>query len=364
MATSLYVHIPFCSKICSYCDFSKVLFNEKWAFSYVDRLIEEISSYHIEPHSQKTIYIGGGTPTQLPDILFSKLLAYLKDYLAEDGEFSVEANPDSLTKSKAFLMKKHGVNRVSIGVQSANPKYLELMDRTHDFEDVKANVENLRRYGITNINVDLIYALPNETKEEVLNDVFSLLSLDVPHISTYSLILEEATVFKSKGYKEADQEVIAEQYEAILKTLRDNGYERYEVSNYAKPGYESKHNTVYWKNEEYYGVGLGASGYLNGVRYKNTKSMTKYLKGTTICEEEKVEDKDKPLYFLMTNLRLKEGFKIEDYEAYTGKNFDETLGNKVDKLIKTGLLVKESGRVYVTDKGMLLLDKVTVDLLD
>lgn len=363
MTTSLYVHIPFCSRICSYCDFSKVLFNEKWAFSYIDKLIEELDGYNIPKHSQKTIYVGGGTPSALPDVLFNKILAYLSQYLVEGGEFSVEANPESLSVEKIGILKENGVNRVSLGVESSQNKYLEMMERPHSFKEVEEVISNLKGAGLTNINVDLIYALPGETNEEVETDINALLSLDVPHISTYSLILEDSTKFKNLGLKEADDSVQAEQYELILKTLRQHGYERYEVSNYSKPGFESKHNQVYWRNEEYYGCGMGASGYLNGIRYKNTGSILAYLSGKTVAEEEPVLDSDKPLLFLMTNLRLKDGFEISKFKEFVGTDFKEFAGEKLQKLIQDGLLVEENGRIHVTDKGMLLLDKVTISLI-
>ncbi len=363
MATSLYVHIPFCSRICSYCDFSKVLFNQKWAFSYIDKLIEEIESFKIEKHSQKTIYVGGGTPTTLPDVLFNKFLAYLSQYLVDDGEFTVEANPESLSEEKIDIIKRNKVNRVSLGMESSNDKYLKLMDRTHTFEDVVKAVSHLKKKGILNINVDLIYALPGETSEEVEKDVEALLSLDVPHISTYSLILEDSTKFKNLGLKEADDSIQADQYELILGILRNEGYERYEVSNYSKPGFESRHNQVYWRNEEYYGCGMGASGYLNGVRYKNAGSILAYLSGKTIAEREPVEDKDKPLLFLMTNLRLKNGFDINKFQEFVGTSFDEKCGEKAKVLISSGLLVRDGDNIHVTDKGMLLLDKVVIELI-
>lgn len=363
MPTSLYVHIPFCSRICSYCDFSKVLFNEKWAFSYIEKLIEEIEGYKIPKHSQKTIYVGGGTPTTLPDTLFNKILGYLSEYLVEGGEFSIEANPESLTREKIDILKNNGVNRVSLGVESSQGKYLTLMERPHSFEDVIDVVNNLKGKGITNINVDLIYALPGESSEEVSIDIDALLSLDVPHISTYSLILEDSTKFKNLGLTEADDSIQADQYELILSTLREHGYERYEVSNYSKPGFESKHNTVYWRNEEYYGCGMGASGYLNGVRYKNTGSIIAYLSGKTVSEKEVVVDEDKPLLFLMTNLRLRNGFKMDRYKEFVGKDFMETHKEKALALEKEGLLIIEGDNVRVSDKGMLLLDKVTVDLV-
>ncbi len=363
MATSLYVHIPFCSRICSYCDFSKVLFNEKWAFSYIEKLIEEIDSYKIKKHSQKTIYVGGGTPSTLPDALFDKILGYLSQYLVNGGEFTIEANPESLTEEKIKILKKNKVNRVSLGVESSNKSYLELMDRPHTFGDVVNVVSNLKKGGITNINVDLIYALPGETNEEVKNDIEALLSLDVPHLSTYSLILEDSTKFKNMGLKEADDYVQADQYELILGMLRGRGYERYEVSNYSRPGFESQHNQVYWRNEEYYGCGMGASGYLNGVRYKNTGSILAYLSGKTVAEEEIVEDKDKTLLFLMTNLRLKDGFDVNKFKEFVGVSFDEKCGKKAEKLISSGLLVRDGNRIHVSDKGMLLLDKVVVELI-
>ena len=276
MADSLYIHIPFCNHICPYCDFPKVIYNPQWAFSYLDALFFEIDSLGID--KVKTIYIGGGTPSSLNLECLEALLRKLGPFLKEDYEFSLEANPDSLTREKIELLAKYGVNRVSLGVQSTIKKNLDFLGRMHCFNDVKQCVSNLKEAGITNINCDLIYAYKGLTIEEIDKTLDDILSLEIPHVSAYSLILEKGTVFDIKGIKEENEDESASQYEFILNKLRSNGYKRYEFSSFCKPNRQCIHNLTYWKNKEYYAAGLGASSYINNIRYKNTLNLNSYLK--------------------------------------------------------------------------------------
>lgn len=361
MAKSLYVHIPFCSKICSYCDFTKLIYNKEWSKQYLDALFYELETYNIEKVS--TLYIGGGTPSSLDAIELSRLLEYLHVYLDKNTEFTIEVNAESVTEEKVRLMADFGINRVSIGVESTISKYLKLMGRNHTFDQVKECITLFRKYGITNINVDLIYALPGQSLDELKIDVDNLLSLDVPHISTYSLILEEGTKFYNDGVKEASQDIQANFYEYILNKLREAGYARYEVSNFAKKGYYSRHNLTYWKNEEYYGVGLGASGYLNKVRYTNTKNLKRYLNKEFIDVKEEISLEEEKKYFVITNLRLEEGFSLSRYKNLFSEDFLNTHFKSIKKLTDLGLLKIENDSLKTTDKGLLLLDSILVDLI-
>ena len=279
MAESLYVHIPFCTHICGYCDFTKVLYRDEWVFLYVESLIKQLDSLDIKT-PLKTVYVGGGTPSSLPNELLKQLLEKLHKYLdPKDYEFTLEANPESLSKEKLLIMKEAGVNRLSIGLQSSNDKYLKLMGRHHTFKEGVEAVKLAKECGFENITCDLIYGLPLEKVEDVKKDIEELLDLNVPHLSTYCLSISKGTAWHKDGYKEMDDEEAALQYETILNEFRKAGYIRYEVSNFAKPGYESRHNMTYWKDNEYYAAGLGASGYLNGERFTFTKNLNSYLKG-------------------------------------------------------------------------------------
>jgi len=360
---SAYIHIPFCSSICGYCDFCKLLYRPDWAEEYLLSLKKEIcDSLPKEGALFETIYVGGGTPTSLEDEEFRSFLLFLSSFLAKGGEFTVEANPESLSESKAKIMAEAGVNRLSVGLESSHPTRLAQMGRRHRPEDVVACLKRARENGIANLNVDLIYALPGETMAELKEDIAYLLSLGATHISTYSLTIPEGTVFHNRGYREAPEDDSADQYEEILRELRAAGYERYEVSNFAKPGFRSRHNQCYWKDEEYYGFGLGASGYVGGVRYTNVKSLSSYLKGKRRAEEEKVTPKDDLEYFLLTNLRLSDGFSLTRFEKRFGFSFDSHFKESKERMIREGLLVEEGGFLRASDHGMEILDRILLAL--
>ena len=355
---ALYVHIPFCQSICAYCDFPKVIYRQSWAESYLSALFDEIDSKQIG--RVETIYVGGGTPSSLPAPLLNALLAKLSPLLARGGEFSFEANPESLSEEKIALLARYGVNRVSLGVESSLPKFLKMMGRRHDFQDAKKAVAMLKKDGIGNINADFIYCLPGETMEDLHHEEEAFLSLGVPHISAYTLILEDGTLFKAEGKKEAGEDEQAEQYEEVLSFFRRNGFHRYEVSNFARPGMECRHNLAYWRDEEYYGVGMGASGFANGIRYQNTRSLSSYLKreGLALNQEKSGEEE-----FLLSNLRLEEGFALENFQSRFGCSFEEKYETAFEKMAKEGLLTRENGRIIPTDKGIECLDYVLLSLM-
>lgn len=361
-ASSLYVHIPFCRHICAYCDFPKLFYEQRWGKPYLGALFDELDSYRIEAGFLKTIYIGGGTPTALDDELLALLLEKVRHYLAKDGEFTLEANPETITEEKARLLARSGVSRVSLGVQSAQPRLLRLMGRAHSFAQAKEAIAMLKEAGISNINADLIYALPGESTEEVASDIEAFLSLDLPHLSCYSLILERATIFAAKGYQEAPSEVQAEQYELILARLREAGYQRYEVSNFAKKGWECRHNLVYWRDEPYIGAGLGAAGYLGGRRHKNSLNFHAYCAGKFRGEEEEVDAASDLHYFLLCNLRLAEGFPLAAFKKRFGYALEEVKAEAIAKLAQRGLLVDDGDALRCTDEGLLLLDTVLLEL--
>lgn len=357
---SLYIHIPFCSHICHYCDFVKLFYNNKFSEPYLKALFAEIDSYHID--KVDTIYIGGGTPTSLSDEEFTSLLDKVKDFLAPNGEFTVEANVENLTKEKLEIMKSRGVNRLSIGVESTNDEMLKAIGRYHTYEEVVKVVELAKQY-ISNINIDLIYGFPCQSEEDLRKDISNILSLDVDHISIYSLIVSECTKFYKDGVKEQDQDESRKFYDIILKELREHGYERYEISNYARNGKYSRHNLVYWHNQEYYGVGLGASGYIAGARYTNVKSLKQYLEGNYVDIKETLSKDELLEEYLLCHFRLEKGFAKNDFKNRFDQEFAEVFRGKVDSLIERKLLIIGKENVRLSDDGMAIMDNVIVSLL-
>jgi len=359
-SNALYVHVPFCQHLCHYCDFTKLLYDEKKAELYVDQLIAEIHGYGITPVA--TIYIGGGTPTALSLTQLEKLLNAVAPLLEPGAEFTVEANIENATREKLLLLQKYGVNRLSLGVESMHDEILASMNRHHTAKEAVETVRLAQILGFKNINVDLIYGLPETDLSIIREDLNKMLALNVDHISTYALLVAPHTVFFAHHVAEPTQEVAREQYDLILTTLRRAGYERYEVSNFARNGKQSKHNLVYWNDEEYYGVGLGASGYLDGVRYTNTKNLTKYLAGNYIDQKETITPLIEEENFLMLKLRLAHGFTKADYRERFDTEFNAKYKEEVERLVKKGLLIDEPERVRCTDDGIMLLDYVLLHL--
>ncbi|WP_438838380.1 radical SAM family heme chaperone HemW [Streptococcus pluranimalium] len=365
--TSAYVHIPFCTQICYYCDFSKVFIKNQPVDDYLTALISEFNYYNI--HDLKTLYIGGGTPTAISaeqlDYLLSNLEKQINLEMLE--EFTIEANPGDLTLEKIEVLKKSAVNRVSLGVQTFFDKQLKQIGRSHNEAQIYESIDALKAAGLTNISIDLIYALPNQTMEQVEENVRKALALDIPHLSLYSLILENHTVFMNKQRRGRlhlpNEDIEADMFTYIINELEKNGFEHYEISNFTKPGFESRHNLMYWDNVEYYGVGAGASGYLDGVRYRNRGPIQHYLKaiaehghsrlGEDILSKEEMMEEE---FFL--GLRKKSGISISHFEAKFGVGFEERYGQIVADLVKDGLLIHEDDTILMTKKGLFLGDTV------
>jgi len=360
---SLYIHVPFCSTICHYCDFCKVLYYKPWVALYLERLKEEIQNT-VETGELDTIYIGGGTPSVLDERELKELLEIVKPYSAYVKEYTMEINPETLTKEKVMLLKNYGINRASLGVQSFNESIVKRMNRQHHNQDVFNCISLLREVGIDNISIDLIYGIEGMTKEMITDDVKFVVNLNIPHISYYSLLLEEHTVFHLTKMSELSQEESSHYYSYIVDQLKKHGYHHYEVSNFAYQNFESKHNLVYWKNEQYYGVGCGASGYVGSMRYTNTKSINQYLKGKTVFEKTELSKDDQAFETLMLGLRMTKGISIKDFVKTYGNNRFQKILPIIEKYYNNHLLVEESGYLKTTDKGMLLLDSILVEFLE
>ena len=360
---ALYIHIPFCQKICDYCDFTKLQYFRIFAEKYIDSLEKELESYKID-HQLETIYVGGGTPTALEDDLFEKLLVIIDKYRQGVLEYTFEANPESLSDNKLKLMKEHGVNRLSIGVESTDDKILSAIGRNHTFEDVQKAILRAKSYGHVNINVDLIIGLPYVSKALLRKDLENVLALDVQHISCYSLTVHPHTKFYLDKVNEPDGDTARELYDIVEEVLAAKGFIHYEISNWAKPGYESKHNYVYWKDEQYYGIGLGASGFIKNKRYVNTKNIKEYNSGHYLGEEEIVELEDDKTYFIMLNLRTNRGLVFSEYQERFDEVFFEKNKNTISELEKEGLIKVSNDKIVATYEGMMILDQIIMRFIE
>ena len=364
--TSAYVHIPFCTQICYYCDFSKVFIKNQPVDAYLQALIREFRSYDIT--ELRTLYIGGGTPTSISAVQLDYLLTELSRDLNLNTleEFTIEANPGDLTVDKIEVLQKSAVNRVSLGVQTFNDKHLKRIGRSHNEAQIYSTIDALKTAGFQNISIDLIYALPGQTMDDVRSNVAKALSLNIPHLSLYSLILEHHTVFMNKMRRGKlhlpTEDLEAEMFEYIISEMERNGFEHYEISNFTKPGFESRHNLMYWDNVEYYGVGAGASGYLDGIRYRNRGPVQHYLKGVSEgnarLSEEVLSKNEMMEEELFLGLRKKEGVSIGKFEQKFGTSFEKRYGQIVQELQSDGLLKENNGFIQMTKKGLFLGDTV------
>lgn len=364
--SSAYVHIPFCTQICYYCDFSKVFIKNQPVDAYLEHLIQETRSYEIS--KLRTLYIGGGTPTALSAQQLAYLLTELPKVmdLSEVEEFTIEANPGDLDPDKIAVLKESQVNRVSLGVQTFDNKMLKKIGRSHQEQDIYDNIRHLKQAGFDNISIDLIYALPGQTMDQVKENVAKAIDLDIPHMSLYSLILENHTVFMNRMRRGKlplpKEELEAEMFEYIIEELEKAGFEHYEISNFSKPGFESRHNLVYWDNAEYYGLGAGASGYVDGIRYKNHGPIRHYLEaveaGKARITEEHLTLEEKMEEELFLGLRKKTGVSKARFEEKFGVSFDQRYGQVVASLTEQGLLVPDDKQVRMTKRGLFLGDTV------
>lgn len=357
--TSAYIHIPFCTQICYYCDFAKVYIKNQPVDAYLTTLLAEFDAKDIA--ALKTIYIGGGTPTALTarqlDTLLSGITRHLD--LNQLKEFTVEANPGDLSDDKIAVLKKHHVNRVSLGVQTFNDKLLKKIGRSHTAQDVFDNIAKLKAAGFDNITIDLIYALPGQTMADVKKDVATLLSLDLPHVALYSLILENHTIFMNKMRRGKldlpSDDSDFEMYNYIIDSLETAGYDHYEISNFGKKGFESAHNLMYWDNAAYYGFGAGASGYVSGIRYKNHVPIHHYLENDDKrAVQEALTIKEQMEEELFLGLRKKSGVNTVAFNRKFNQDFDAIYGETVAKLIDKHLLARNDATIFLTRQGLML----------
>lgn len=355
---SAYIHIPFCKTICSYCDFCKMFYNEELVDKYLLELEREINKNY-KGETLKTIYIGGGTPSSLNERQLNKLLNIIKILkLEQNYEFTVECNIENITKEKLELLYKNKVNRLSIGIQTFNEKYLKFLNRNHTKDEIIKKIDLAKTIGFKNINIDLMYAFPNETTEELENDINEFLKLDIPHISTYSLMIEPHTKLYKEKIENIDEDLDRKMYDLICKKL--NKYNHYEISNFGKKGYESIHNLTYWNNENYYGFGLGASGYINNIRYDNTRNIQEYIKEKYIKNKEILSKNIELENEFILGFRKIKGINIEKFN----KKYDNIYKyDVINRLLKEKKLIKEKNNIFINPEYIYTSNNILIEFI-
>ncbi len=388
---SIYIHIPFCVKKCSYCDFLSAPADESTKRRYVDRLLEEMekASKEYRDYEAVSVFFGGGTPSVLTAEDTGRIMGLLNKRfrIRPDAEITTEINPKTASYEKLKAYFDLGMNRLSIGLQSAAEKELAVLGRIHSFQDFCETFHAARQAGFSNINVDIMSALPGQSAESYSDTLKKVLLLSPEHISAYSLIIEEGTPFYERYHKEDDlrkagkdprevhecgnlfpplpsEEEEREMYEETERLLGEYGYRRYEISNYAKPGYECLHNTVYWTGKEYAGFGIGAASYMGGVRFKNTEKLQDYLNGDfKKAEKTMLKKADRMEEFMFLGLRMINGVSRKEFLIRFGVSMEEVYEAALRKTVEQGLLKIEGDRVFLTYKGLDVANYVMAEFL-
>lgn len=376
---SLYIHIPFCPSKCNYCTFVSEVAGPSRIEKYLECLTKEIRLRGREYNPKyeiKTIYIGGGTPSILPQGAMKRLLheVYTNFTVRNNVEITIEINPNTLTEEKVLEYLSSGVNRFSVGLQCSQAKLLREIGRTHSFDQFVECIDILKTNGANNISVDLMIGLPNQSKNEIKETLYELIKLEVPHISTYMLSVEPNTkmdeLIQSGKLQLPSEKTVAQMYKTVVDVLRANDYMRYEVSNFSKTGYRSKHNMVYWERREYLGLGVAAHSYIGENRFSNIEEINEYITyldmGKIPLEtfDELTED-DKKEEFIMLSLRLSDGIDCDAYERQFGENLLAKKKDTIKDLIINGFLVLDAdNRLKATDNGFIVLNRIIMMLLD
>lgn len=360
----IYIHIPFCIKKCDYCDFISYCDKNNLIEAYIEKLKEEITSnLNNNDYIIKTIYIGGGTPSSIDSKYIVEILNIIKEkFNLENAEVTIEVNPGTVTSNKLLDYKSAGINRLSIGLQETNNELLKQIGRIHIYEEFLETYNLARKIGFKNINVDLMIGLPNQNIANIKNSLEKIIKINPEHISVYSLILEEGTKlyrkYAEKQIELPDEELERNMYWYVKNTLENNEYIHYEISNFAKPGYESKHNVSCWNQEEYIGFGLAAHSYINNVRYSNNIDIDDYIKNNkkTIHEVQTKEDMQKE--YMLLGFRKLEGVSVKKFKNKFGENPIFLFRNELNKLVSEDLLLVDGDNIKLTNKGLDLANLV------
>ncbi len=371
----IYIHIPFCKRKCSYCDFISFSNKDRLIESYVEALKKEIEDFDFSKYDVTTIYLGGGTPSYIKEEYIKEILDLLKKKLInnmtswKDIEITIEVNPGTVTKEKLEAYKEAGTNRLSIGLQSTNNSLLKQIGRIHKFEDFLDTYNIAKEVGFDNINVDLMIALPNQTIEDIKESLEEIVSLNPNHISVYSLIVEEGTLLEKQidegKMKLPSDEEERRMYWYVKNFLELHGYNHYEISNFSKEGKESQHNLNCWNQEEYIGFGLASHSYIEGIRFCNTSNLEEYIKNIDDNNinknrevEERQEREDKEKEFMMLGFRKIEGVDISKFKEKYQENPLFLFRKEIDKLVSEGLIEVDLNNIRLTNKGLDLANLV------
>ncbi|MBS5925641.1 MAG: oxygen-independent coproporphyrinogen III oxidase [Clostridium sp.] len=369
---ALYIHIPFCKQKCFYCDFPSYARKDDLMTDYIEALLIELKE-KIKGYKVRSLFIGGGTPSYLSEENLSKLMKVIKNInFVENAEKTIECNPGTVSEEKFNIMKDGGINRLSFGLQTTKNNLLKGIGRIHTFEAFKDNYKLARSVGFNNINIDMMFGLPNQSVKDWTESLEEVAKLNPEHISAYSLIIEEGTPFY-KLYNEdklklPSEEEEREMYKKCKDILIENGYHQYEISNYAKEGKECLHNEVYWRCDEYIGVGASSSSYIDGKRIKNIDDLREYIKririGESIVDEEIINTKNDDIEeFMFMGLRMNCGIEEEEFKRRFHTNVDDVYKDVIEGNINKGLLERKRGRIYLTDKGIELSNMVMSDMI-
>ncbi len=359
----IYIHIPFCIKKCEYCDFVSYCNKEKYVPQYINALKKEIKNNINKEYKITTIYIGGGTPSSIEENYIADIIETIKLNMNDENlkefknvEITIEVNPGTVTEKKLETYKEIGINRLSIGLQETHDELLKSIGRIHTYEEFLKTYNLARKIGFNNINVDLMIALPNQTIQDIKENLEKIIKLNPEHISVYSLILEEGTPFYNKynenKIKLPDEKLERNMYWYVKNTLENNGYIHYEISNFSKKGFESKHNMNCWNQEEYFGFGVAAHSYNNKTRYSNTNSIEEYIKGSNkiIHEKQTLEDMQKE--YMLLGLRKIEGINIQKFKNKFAQNPIFIFKEQLSKLVDEELIVIDGNEIKLTNKGL------------
>ena len=369
---ALYIHIPFCKQKCFYCDFPSYARKDDLMSDYIEALLIELKE-KIKAYKVRSLFVGGGTPSYLNEENLRKLMKVMKNInFIEDAEKTIECNPGTVSEEKFNIMKDGGINRLSFGLQTTKNNLLKGIGRIHTFEAFKDNYNLARSIGFNNINIDMMFGLPNQSVKDWTDSLEEVAKLNPEHISAYSLIIEEGTPFY-KLYNEdklklPSEEEEREMYKKCKDILIENGYHQYEISNYAKEGKECLHNEVYWMCDEYIGVGASSSSYIDGKRIKNIDDLREYIKrigsGESIVDEEIINTKNDDIEeFMFMGLRMNCGIEEEEFKRRFHTDIDNVYKDVIEGNINKGLLERKRGRIYLTDKGIELSNMVMSDMI-
>ncbi len=374
--TSLYIHIPFCESKCFYCSFvvfveparsTKTVGQSHRVDDYLDCLSFEARRY--KGVECANVFLGGGTPSYLGNDQLKRLFGIVEENfsLRPDAEYTIEANPESLDAVKLKTLRSHGINRISLGVQSFHPHYLKYLGRNHDQEKAREAYQLVRDAGFMNVNLDLMFGFPKETIPEIEQDVVALTALKSDHISLYMLNLEENSRFYAQKIQLPDDDLQAKQYEIVRAGLEDAGYRQYEISNFAKPGKESRHNLNYWQGGEYIGLGVGAHSYRGGKLFWNVSRLNVYIEkiregGSAIDGSQQLDAHEQLKQAVLIGLRMNRGVRVESLEQALHCALSEEERGRIEHFIQHGFFTREDGYLKATERGRLVLDELCAHL--